>query len=239
MSKEVQFTPLFLGFFIFSMMLNAVLLFMLLLPGMVMAFVIIIETQHTITCSIPSFVSHVLGIQSYTFLKLTNKQLSTEDIFSEYAIGRDGQIPLYKLIQEFANQPEVVVEEYKDWSYSLQLHTREVVAGAVLRVGEIELLQDRVDAHIIVCRILDGIRWTTGWVEFALILVNVEDSVWNGVVDEAFFVALDLPQSFALAVGRDKYRFLKLSSEYTSEETLIEEYENGYGGQISLGMLYI
>jgi hypothetical protein len=52
-------------------------------------------------------------------------------------------------------------------------------------------------------------------------------------------IIVNLPQSFELAVGRDKYRFLNFSSEYTTEETLINEYEHGYGGQISVGAILI
>jgi hypothetical protein len=190
MSKEVQLTPLFLGFFIFSMMIHAVLSFMLLLPGMVMTVNIIIQTQRTITCDLPTSVSHALGIQSYTFIKLT--ELSTEEIFMEYTKGLVGQIPISNVFRKVADQLALTMtwemrdrfEEIKDWTSALQIQSRCVVAMVVSRVGRMEMLRGRNDAHSIVFRILDGIRGTHDWVEFAAFLETLDDSAWRRVVEE-------------------------------------------------------
>jgi hypothetical protein len=172
------------------MMFHAVLLFMLLLPGMVMAFEIIIETQSAITCSLPISISHALGIQYYTFIKLTEKeQLSTEEIFTEYTKGLAGQIPISTVFRKVADQLALtktrdMFEEIKDWTSAMQIQERCVVAMVVSRVGRMERLRGRNDAHSIVFRILDGIRGTHDWVEFAAFLETLDDSAWRRVVEE-------------------------------------------------------
>jgi hypothetical protein len=162
---------------------------MLLLPGMVMTVNIIIETQHAITCSIPSSLSHTLGIQSYTFIKLT-EQLSTEEIYIEYTKGLGGQIPISNVFRKVADQLALTTtrdmfEEIKDWTSAMQIQERCVVAMVVSRVGRMERLRGRNDAHSIVFRMLDGIRGTNGWVEFADFLETLDDSAWRRVVEEA------------------------------------------------------
>jgi hypothetical protein len=90
----------------------------------------------TIEYTLTSSVSHALGLQSYTFLKLT-QQLTTESIFTEYTTGLGGQIPLSSLMQGFSIEPESA-DHYDDWTPSLQLRTRLFIAGAVMGVGLME-----------------------------------------------------------------------------------------------------
>jgi hypothetical protein len=220
--------------------IHAVLTFLLLLRGTAMPFETIKETQYKITCTLPASVSNIVGIQYYTFLKLTdNKQLSTESIFMEYTIiGMDGQLPISRLIT--ADQLETT-SRWDDWSSTIQIHVRVVVVNAVMRVGKIALLQGRVDAHILVCRILDGIRGTTGWVEFAAYLVNVEDSVWDGVVEEALgrilvvtelesTILVELPGSIASELGATSFQLLKIDKT-TSTRQIFNEFRYGILGQ--------
>jgi hypothetical protein len=75
-------------------------------------------------------------------------------------------------------------EEIKDWTSAMQIQERCVVAMVVSRVGRMERLRGRNDANSIVFRILDGIRGTHGWVEFAAFLETLDDSAWRRVVEE-------------------------------------------------------
>jgi hypothetical protein len=222
-------------------MLYSFLAMLLLLHGMAKAVEIIGETQYTLTCLLPSSVSQALGFQSYTFLKLT-QHLTTESIFLEYAIGRDGQIPLSSLIQGFANQPEAV-EQYNDWTSSLNLHTRLGVAGVVMGVGMMDWLRGRTDAHILVCRVLDEIRGTNVWVEFRQYLMTFDKDAWQSVARRALerpplvvtvldsSIRVELSGSIAYELGATSFQFIKIKHD-TPVKYIYDEYIHGIHGQL-------
>jgi hypothetical protein len=203
----------------------------LLMPHAIMAVAMLDEeeTQTTVTCVLPQSVALSLGVNTFSFLKLTEHS-SMEVIFNEYTFGIYRQVPVNDLIKSFNKQA------HNEWMTddTLQLKARINIFVLVMRVSGLEIIEARQERdRALVFQALSRIRGFRGLMEFTSYLGSLEDSLMNRVFAQALggplvvtvldaTVRVELPGYIASVFGVSSFRFLKITRD-TSIKQIFEE----------------
>jgi hypothetical protein len=223
---------IFFGLMIFVVLLT---LFFLLATN---ACYILEETPYIIRCNIPPSVSKTLQIPStFVFLKLSNKT-TIQTIFTDYTTGRFDQIDIFRVLEEIQNQishgqvGSVSRVEFESWAENKALNLREryQISRAVIKLTEPVVAYNTPHLLKPVFDILNRIRGSRGFIEFANLLASIDDAEWIRmetavrasplrVTEYKSTIRVDLPSSIALELRATSFHLLKID-------------DNSYVGQI-------
>jgi hypothetical protein len=203
------------------------------------------ELESTISVELPLSIASELGSTSFHLIKI-DETTSTRQVFDEFEYAGHNRKTTRDLINVLTRQKDdgrLSIALYNAW-YShglLMLSERRMIIDNILMIEQIDSSYSSLDA----ISIFDWRRGRMGLQEFARrVLASVTPPEWSlacsqyreFLAETSEFIDIALPRSIATILGIRSYRFIRISST-TAEEILLEEFEQGFYGQNSLGML--